>query len=55
MSKKIVANTDIQNQERDKIQKGLEKAYRKMIEHKKSIGGEIVILKDDKVVKIKPE
>jgi hypothetical protein len=37
-----------------KISLGLEKAYAKLIEFKKQKQTEIVILKDNKVVKIKP-
>lgn len=46
---------EIQKQERDKIQKSLEKAYQKMIAYKKSIGGEIAILKDNEIVIVKPK
>ncbi|QBO57429.1 hypothetical protein [Chryseobacterium salivictor] len=41
-------------QRKNKIIKGLEKAYDKMIELKRKNNGEIVVIKDDKIVKIKP-
>lgn len=37
-----------------KILKGLEKAYEKMIEFKKEKNSKIVIIQDNKIVKIKP-
>jgi hypothetical protein len=40
---------------KDKILIGLEKVYEKLIEFKKSKNSELVILKDNKIVKIKPE
>ncbi|MBX3163913.1 MAG: hypothetical protein KF900_05490 [Bacteroidetes bacterium] len=40
---------------RDKILLGLKKAYAKLIEYKKQKGTELVIMKDGKIVKIKPE
>ncbi len=40
---------------RDKIILGLEKVYEKLIEFKKQKKTEIVIMKDNKIVKIKPE
>ncbi|MFC0345099.1 hypothetical protein [Epilithonimonas hispanica] len=39
---------------RNKIVKGLEKAYEKMVEFKKKNNSEIVIIKENKIVKIKP-
>ncbi|WP_187774776.1 hypothetical protein [Pedobacter sp. BS3] len=38
----------------DKILLGLEKVYEKLIEFKKQKKSELVILKDGKIVKIKP-
>jgi hypothetical protein len=38
-----------------KIMKGLEKAYEKLLEFKKQKQTELVVLKDNKVVKLKPE
>jgi hypothetical protein len=40
---------------RDKILKGLEKVYEKLIEFKKRKNTELVIIKDNKIVRIKPE
>jgi hypothetical protein len=40
---------------RDKILLGLEKVYERLIEFKKQKKTELVVMKDDKVVKIKPE
>ena len=39
---------------RNKIVKGLEKAYERMIEFKRKNDAEIVIIRDNKIVKIKP-
>ncbi|WP_379964915.1 hypothetical protein [Epilithonimonas sp. UC225_85] len=39
---------------RNNIIKGLEKAYQKMIESKRKNNGEIVIIQNNKIVKIKP-
>ncbi len=46
---------EIQIEEKNKILKGLEKVYEKLIEFKKSKNSELVILRDNKIVKIKPE
>ena len=43
--------TKIEN--RNKILKGLEKAYEKMLVFKKERKSEVVIIQDDKIVKIK--
>ena len=40
---------------RDKIIKGLEKVYDKLIEYKKQKNSELVVIRDNKIVKIKPE
>ena len=40
---------------RDKILIGLEKVYEKLIEFKKQKNTELVIMKDNKIVRIKPE
>jgi hypothetical protein len=45
---------EIQKEEKIKILKGLEKAYEKLLEFKKSKNSELVILRDNKIVKIKP-
>jgi hypothetical protein len=39
----------------DKISLGLEKTYEKLIEFKKQKGTELVVIRDGKIVKIKPE
>lgn len=46
---------EIQIEEKIKILKGLEKAYEKLIEFKKSKNSVLVVLRDNKIVKIKPE
>lgn len=38
----------------EKIIQGLEKSYEKLLESKRKTNSEIVILKDNKIVKIKP-
>lgn len=40
---------------KDKILIGLEKVYERLIEFKKQKNSELVIIKDNKIVKIKPE
>lgn len=40
---------------RDKIMLGLDKSYKKMIEFKKQKKTKLVILKEGKVVRVKPE
>lgn len=40
--------------QRNKILKGLEKTYEKLIQIKKEKNTDLVILKDDKIVHIKP-
>lgn len=44
-----------QNELFDKILKGLEKVEEKLIEFKKQKKSEIVIMKNGKIIKIKPE
>ena len=46
---------EIQNEEKYKILKGLEKVYEKLIEFKKAKNSELVIIRDKKIVIIKPE
>ena len=38
-----------------RILDGLDKVYEKLIEFKKKMGSELVILKDGKIVKVKPQ
>ena len=40
---------------KDKILIGLEKVYERLIEYKKQKNTELVVIKDNKIVKIKPE
>ncbi len=40
---------------RDKILLGLEKAYEKLLEFKKQKKTELVVIRDNKIVRIKPE
>lgn len=39
---------------KEKIIKGLEKAYEKMLEFKRKNNSELVIIQENKIVKIKP-
>lgn len=49
--------TTVEKQEelRDKILSGLDKVYEKLIEFKKQKNTALVVMKDNKIVKIKPE
>ena len=44
-----------QNELRDKILKGLEISYEKLIAYKKYKNSVLVVMRDNKIVKIKPE
>lgn len=46
---------DKQIELKEKIVKGLEKAYERLIEFKKTHKSELVVMQGDKIVKIKPE
>lgn len=46
--------TENKVERREKIMKGLEKAYEKMLEFKRKNNSEIVIIRKNKIVKIKP-
>lgn len=37
-----------------KILEGMDKVYEKLIEFKKKMNSELVILKDDKIIRVKP-
>ena len=50
-----MTTTEIQIEEKNKILKGLEKVYEKLLEFKKAKKSELVVLRDNKIVKIKPE
>ena len=39
---------------REKLQKGLDKAYQKMLEFKRQKGTDVVVVRDNKIVRIKP-
>ncbi len=45
---------EIQIEEKTKILKGLEKAYERLLEFKKLKNSELVIIRDNKIIKIKP-
>ncbi|SIS92163.1 hypothetical protein SAMN05421796_106109 [Chryseobacterium piscicola] len=45
---------EIQIEEKNKILKGLEKTYEKLLEFKKTKKSELVVLRDNNIVKIKP-
>ena len=46
---------EIQIEEKNKILKGLEKVYEKLLEFKKTKNSVLVVLRDNKIVKIKSE
>ena len=46
---------EIQKEEKNKILKGLEIVYERLIEFKKSKNSVLVVLRNNKIVKIKPE
>ena len=46
---------DKQVELKDKIVKGLEKVYERLIEYKRAKNSELVIMQSGKIVKIKPE
>ena len=50
-----MTTTEKHTDEKNKILKGLEKVYEKLIEFKKAKKSELVIIRDNKIVKIKPE
>jgi hypothetical protein len=50
-----MTTTEKHNEEKHKILKGLEKVYEKLLEFKKAKNSELVILRDNKIVRIKPE
>lgn len=45
---------EIQKEEKEKILKGLEKVYEKLLVFKKAKNSELVVLRDNKIVRIKP-
>ncbi|MDR2204773.1 MAG: hypothetical protein LBE36_01250 [Flavobacteriaceae bacterium] len=46
---------EIQTEEKNRILKGLEKIYEKLIAFKKSKNTELVVMENGKIVRIKPE
>lgn len=50
-----MTTTEKHIEEKNKILKGLDKVYEKLLEFKKMKNSELVILRDNKIVKIKPE
>lgn len=50
-----MTTTEKHIEEKNKILKGLEKVYEKLLEFKKMKNSELVILRDNKIVKIKPQ
>jgi hypothetical protein len=50
-----VTTVEEQIELRNKILLGLEKAYEKLIEFKKQKNTELVVMRENKIVKIKPE
>ena len=53
--KNTMTATEKHLEEKNKILKGLEKVYEKLLEFKKMKKSELVILHENKIVKIKPE
>jgi hypothetical protein len=47
--------TDKQQELYNKIFLGLKKSFEKLVELKKQTNSELVVLKDNKIVKVKPE
>ncbi|MBX2953622.1 MAG: hypothetical protein KF870_14020 [Leadbetterella sp.] len=50
-----MTKAEIQIEKHDKILSGLDKVYERLIEFKKMKNSELVVLKDGKIVRIKPE
>lgn len=50
-----MTTTEKHIEEKKRILKGLEKVYEKLLEFKKMKNSELVILRDNKIVKVKPE
>lgn len=53
--KNAMITVEEQNELRDKILKGLEISYEKLIAYKKYKNSVLVVMRDNKIVKIKPE
>ena len=52
--KTIIMKTHKMTPNQTKILEGMDKVYDKLIEFKKKMNSELVILKNDKIVRIKP-
>jgi hypothetical protein len=50
-----MTTTEKHIEEKNKILKGLEKVYEKLIAFKKTKNSELVVLRENKIVRIKPE
>jgi hypothetical protein len=50
-----MTTTEKQTELYNKILLGLEKVYEKLLEFKKQKNSDLVIIKDNKIVKVKPE
>jgi len=50
-----MTTSEIQIEEKNRILKGLEKVYEKLIEFKKIKKSDLVVIRNNKIVKIKPE
>ena len=50
----LMTTIEIQIKEKNEILKGLEKTYETLLEFKKSKNSELVVLLNNKIVKIKP-
>jgi hypothetical protein len=51
---KTTENEHEENDEKEKILKGLEKSYEKLLEFKRYKNSVLVVVRDNKIVKIKP-
>ncbi len=50
-----MTEAEIYEVEKEKILKGLKLAYQRLLEFKKSKNSVLVVMRDNKIVKIKPE
>ena len=50
----LMTTIEIQIKEKNEILKGLEKTYKTLLEFKKSKNSELVVLRNNKILKIKP-
>lgn len=50
-----IENKDKQDEFTDKVLKGLEKVYEKLIEFKKQKNSKLVIMQEGKIVKVEPK